>query len=170
MTHIYKNPIVYYIITPLLVAIWPALVLALYLPAAQVKLTTDVNDYTSANDIMLDILSLAPERIESGDPNKQIIEFAYDRVVDEIASSCGIPPSKCKLNTGTTIESKNSKTQSASVRLSNIDITSFSKFLSEIQAQWPKLVCDSIKLNKKENVPDEWEILIEFKYFYTTSD
>jgi len=170
MTDIYKNPILYYIIVPVLAAIWPAFLFIHYLPAAQGKLISDINDYTDANNIMLDILLLSPERIESDDPNKEVIEFAYDRVVDEVATFCNIPATKCKLNAGSTIESKASKTQSASVRLSDIDITKFAKFLSTIQARWPKLVCDTVRLTKKENVPDGWEILIEFKYFYTASD
>ncbi len=170
MRDIYKNSIIFYIAVPVLAAIWPALVLALYLPAAHIKLENDISDYTDADDVMLEILSLAPERTEPSDPNKETVEFAYDRVVFEIASLCSIPPTKFKLNTGTTIDSKTSKTQSASVRLTDIDITSFAKFLSLIQAHWPKLVCNSVKLNKKEGAPDEWDILMDFKYYYTTND
>lgn len=170
MKNILRNSVIFYIIVPVLAAIWPALVLGLYLPDTQEKLKNDISDYTDANNIMLDILSLEPERIESGDPNKETVEFAYELVIFEIASLCEIPSAKCKLNSGTTIDSKNSKSQSATVRLSNIDITRFAKFLSIIQTRWPKLVCNSVKLDKKVNVPDEWDILIDFKYFYTASD
>jgi hypothetical protein len=166
MANIYKNPVVYYIIVPVLVAIWPALVMALYLPRAEKNLENNINDYTELNSTMLEILSLAPERIETQDPNKAKEEFSYYRVVDQVASLCNIPPAKCKLNAGTA----NSKTQSATVTLSDIDITSFSKFLSMMQANWPKLVCSSVKLNKAENIPDEWEIIIRFEYYYTNTD
>jgi hypothetical protein len=170
MKNILKNSILYYIAVPVLVAIWPALVAAIYLPNARAKLDTDMSDYTRANDIMLEILSLAPERTELGDPNEDQAQFQYYQVVPNVASLCSIPSNKCKLNTGTPIEAKTGKTQSASVRLTNIDITSFAKFLSMIQAHWPKLVCNSVTLNKKAGSPDEWEILTDFKYFYSASD
>ncbi|MBN2588662.1 MAG: hypothetical protein JXA96_02280 [Sedimentisphaerales bacterium] len=170
MKDMHKYSVYIYIIVPILVAIWPALILTMYMPTAEAKLSDDIEAYSDANNKMLDILSLEPERIEFGDPNEETIEFAYDRVVDQIASSCKIPPSKCKLSTGTIIDSKSSKTQTASVRLSNVDITKFAKFLSDIQSRWPNLVCNSVKLNKKENIPDEWDVLIDFKYFYSATD
>ena len=171
MKDILKNPIIYYIITPIFIAVWPVLVFAIYLPKAENKLESNIKDYTEADNIMLDILSLAPERIETGDPNKEVVEFDYGRVVYEIASQCNIHPTKYKLDTQPSSGSKNSKTtQSSLVRFIGIDITSFAKFLSMIQAQWPKLVCESVKLNKKKNVPDEWDINVNFKYYYTSTD
>lgn len=166
MKEIYKNPILLYIIIPVLAALWPALVFALYLPRAQVTLENNIKDYTDANELMLEILSLAPDRAGSTDPNKEKVEFTYDRVVDEVATACSIPPGKWKLSSGSIVETKESKTQSASVRFSGTDITSFAKFLSMIQASWPKLICNSVKLNKKETAPDEWDILVDFKYYY----
>jgi len=165
-----KYSIYIYVIVPVLIAIWPALVLAMYLPSAQEKLNDDISAYTDANDIMLDILLLAPERVEPEDPGKEKIEFSYDNVVVEVAASCGIHPTQCKWNTGPINDLKGSKTQTASVTLSKIDITSFAKFLSVIQSSWPKLVCNKVKLTRKPNTPDEWDIIIEFKYFYTASD
>jgi hypothetical protein len=170
MKDIFRNSILYYIAAPVLIALWPALVTALYLPDARSKLDVDMSDYNQANEIMLDILTLAPERTETADPNKEQVQFQYYQVVPNIASLCSIPPEKYKLNTGRTIDAKTGKTQSASVRFTNIDITSFAKFLSMIQAHWPKLACNSVTLNKKSGSPDEWEILTDFKYYYSASD
>jgi hypothetical protein len=170
MKYLQKYSIYIYIIVPALAAIWPALVLAKYLPSAEKKLEKDITAYAKANNTMLDIISLSPERIESEDPNKEKIEFSYDSVVNEVASFCKIPSGKCKWNTGSIFDSKNSKTQTANVTLNKIDITSFSKFLSVIQSRWPKLVCNKVKLNKKPNIPDEWDINIDFKYYYTATD
>ncbi len=170
MKDTHKYSILIYIMIPVLAAVWPALIFAVYLPDAQEKIKNDISAYSDANNLMLDILLLSPERIEPDDPNKQKIEFSYDRVIDEVVSICKISPSKCKWNTGTIVESKASKSQSASVRLTGVDITSIAKFLSIIQSSWPKLVCNSIKLDKKENIPDEWDVLLDFKYFYTAID
>ena len=165
-----KYSIYIYIIIPVLIAIWPALVLGVYLPGAQKQLKNDISSYSDAKNIMLEILTLEPERIEASDPNKEVEEFSYNRVINEIASLCKIPSGNCKWNTGKAIESKTSKTQIAGLRLSGVDITSFAKFLSIMQSRWPKLETTLVKLTKKENSPDEWDILIDFKYYYTTSD
>jgi hypothetical protein len=170
MKEIFKNSLILYIAVPVLAAIWPVLVIGFYLPAAQARLDSDISDYTDANDIMLDILSLAPERTQADDPNKSEEKFSYDQAVSETASLCSIDPTKCKLNSGSPIDSKKSKSQSATVTLTDIDITTFAKFLSMIQAHWPKLICDSLTLNKQEGRPDEWLISIEFKYYYTNTD
>lgn len=166
MKDIHKNPVVYYIAIPVIVALWPILVRGVYIPAAQVKLEKEIADYTDANNKMLDILTLSPERLGPTDPNQETVEFAYDRAIFEVASLCNIPPSKWKYESGT----RTSKTQSAKVTLSNIDITSIAKFLSTIQARWPKLVCNIIRLTKKPNIPDEWNITIDFNYYYTSLD
>ena len=114
MKDIFRNSIIIYIAVPVLVAIWPVLVTALYLPAAHEKLDNDISDYTEADNVMLDILSLAPERTQANDPNKQEKQFAYEQVVPEIASLCSISAEQYKLNAGPPINSKNSRTQSAS--------------------------------------------------------
>lgn len=170
MKYLHKYSIFIYILVPVLVAIWPALILAVYLPASQEQLKNDISAYSDANNKMLNILLLEPERIELGDPNKETIEFSYDHAINEVASLCNISPSNCKWYTGTILDTKASKTQSATVTLSNVDITSFAKFLSVIQSRWPKLVCNSAKLTKKANIPDEWGITIVFKYYYMASD
>ena len=170
MKDIFRNSILYYIAVPVLIAVWPALVTALYLPDAREKLTSDMSDYNQATDIMLDILSLAPERTEAANPNKEQKEFKYYEVVSNIASLCSIPSNKYELNTGTAISSANSRTQNATVRLNDIDVTSFAKFLSMIQAHWPKLVCNSVTLNQKPGSPDQWDVHIDFKYYYSNSD
>ncbi len=170
MKDMQKYSVFIYIMIPVLAAVWPGLMRAMYLPNAQKTLKEDISAYADANSIMLDILSLSPERIEQGDPNEEKVQFSYNHVVDEITSLCGIDQGQFKLNTGSIVESKASKSQSASVRLSGVGITNIAKFLSMIQSSWPKLVCNSIQIDKKENVPDEWDALIDFRYFFTAAD
>ncbi len=168
MRDIYKNPVVYYIAVPLLVALWPVLVWAIYLPSAQKDLDEDLNQYNKAQDIMLKILNLDPGRLDFRDPNESSVEFTYDRAIERVTGLCDIAPGKYKLNSGLPIESNGQKTQSANVRLQEIDIVRFSKFLSLIQFRWPNLKCNRLKLTRKEGLPnmDVWDIDIELKYYY----
>ena len=170
MKEFMKKSIIIYIIIPVIVALWPALVVGIYLPGAQNKLKTDLSDYNEADNVMLDILSLVPERTQPKDPNQENVEFSYYRVVPEIAQICNIPETKYKTNASARLDTKASNTQPATVTLTDVDITSFAKFLSLIQSHWPKLVCNSVKFTKANDAKDEWKITISFKYYFTDSD
>ena len=165
-----KYSVYIYIIIPVLVAIWPVLVFAVYLPNAQKKLEKDISTYAEANNTMLDILTLAPERIESIDPNEEKVEFSYVHVIEKVAKDCDIDPSKYSVGTTDVSDTKAGKSQSANLKLSDIDITSFAKFLSVIQSRWPKLVCESVKLTKKKDMPDVWNITVKFQYYFTAGE
>ncbi|MGD2095755.1 MAG: hypothetical protein PVH77_12180 [Phycisphaerales bacterium] len=165
MRDIYKNPMFYYILVPVVVGLWPLLVWAMYLPAADENLKDWENQHRKAEAIMMEILTLDPDRLQFVDSNDPGTEFTYG-VVDKVAGSCGIPPSKYKLNSGMLITNKNQKSQSASVSLRQIEIVKFAKFLSTIQLRWANLQCNRVKLTKKQGMPDMWDIDIEFKYYY----
>jgi hypothetical protein len=165
MRDIYKNPMFYYIFVPAVVGLWPLLVWAMYLPAADENLKDWENQHRKAEAIMMEILTLDPDRLQFVDSNDPGTEFTYG-VVDKVAGSCGIPPSKYKLNSGMLITNKNQKSQSASVSLRQVEIVKFAKFLSTIQLRWANLQCNRVKLTKKQGMPDMWDIDIEFKYYY----
>jgi hypothetical protein len=166
MKDIYKNPTIYYIAIPIIIGLWPLLVWAIYLPAAQDNLKKEFELCKNANDIMMEILTLDPQRLELADPNETDTEFSYYREVNRIASICGIPPSKCDNSTQKMISSAGQRNQTANVKLTEIDITTFTNFLSKIQARWPKLQCNRLKLTQKKGTPDVWTIDIEFRYFF----
>ena len=155
----------YYILIPAIVGLWPLLVWAMYLPAADENLKDWENHQSKSESIMMEILTLDPDRLQFVDSNDPGAEFTYG-VVDNVAGSCGIPPSKYKLNSGMLITNKNQKSQSASVSLRQIEIVKFAKFLSTIQLRWANLQCNRIKLTKKQGMPDMWDVDIEFKYYY----
>ena len=166
MKDIYKNPILYYILIPVIVCLWPLLVWAIYLPAAHKEIEEKINQCNDANDIMFQILTLDPDRREYADSNDVGIEFTFDKAVAMVAGTSKIPPSKYKLNAGSLQTSGGQKSQSATVSLKQIDIVKFSEFLSTIQLRWANLQCSRVKLTQKQGLPDMWDVDIEFKYYY----
>ena len=149
-----------------MVGLWPLLVWAVYLPAAQENLKNEFKLCKDANDIMLQILTLDPQRLELVDPNDSNAEFSYYNEVNRFATLCGIPPSKCENHTQKVTNSGGQRNQTANVKFTDIDITTFTKFMSMIQARWPKLQCNMLKLTQKKGMPDVWTIDIEFRYFF----
>lgn len=167
MKDIYKNPTLYYILVPIMVALWPLLVWGIYLPDAERGLKREMNQYDDANDIMLEILALDPDRLEFTDTNRAPAEFAYVSAVAKVAGSCGIPSANYKVSSGPVITRQGKKSQTATVSLKDVDIVKFAKFLSTIQRRWADLQCEKLKkLKKKEAFPDRWDVDLEFKYNY----
>ena len=167
MKDIYKNMTLYYILVPVVVALWPLLVWGVYLPGAKRSGKSEIAEYTTARSIMLEILILDPGRLEFTDANSASAEFAYVSAVDRVASFCGISSANYTLSSGPIITRRGKKSQTANVGLKDISTTKFAKFLSTIQLRWADLECMQLKkFKKKVGFPDMWDVDLEFKYYY----
>ncbi len=168
MKDLHKNPILYYILVPVLAGIWPLLVWATYLPDAKRVLSNEVGASQDVQAQALDILRLDPDRVDLADANDAGDEFSYATAVDKVAGICSIPASKYKLNTGMIITKDKQKSQSAHLRLEQVGMVQFARFLSLIQLRWGTLQCDSATLSKvkAEAQPDIWTVEIDFKYYF----
>ncbi len=167
MKDIYKNPIVYYIAIPVIAALWPLLVWAVYLPSSERRLNDEINQYKKAKQIMLEILRFDPARLELADSNTHSEEFDYALAVQRVASLYEISPANYNLSSGIIIKSGGQRSQSAHVSLKDIGIDKFANFLSTIQLHWANLQCNRIKLTKKKSPPlNIWDADLEFKYYY----
>ncbi|GAH58548.1 unnamed protein product [marine sediment metagenome] len=82
MKDIYKNPTLYYMLVPIMVALWPLLVWGVYLPNAKSSLKDEKAEYGEAQTKMLEILILDPDRLEFSDTNRAPAEFAYVSAVE----------------------------------------------------------------------------------------
>ena len=167
MKDLYKNPLLYYVLAPVMIGLWPLLVWAVYLPEAQKNVNEHIDQYKQAEPVMMEILALDPDRLEFVDENNNAPEFSWTSV-DQVANRCKIPEKKCELRSGMKIVSGGQENQSATVNLREVGITEFSEFLSMIQLRWVNLQCERVKLTKKQNVPDNdlWDVDITFKYYY----
>ena len=166
MKDIYKNPILYYIVVPIMVALWPLLVWGVYLPAADDSWNNGKSEYEKALATMLEILKIDPDRLEFVDPNAASGEFDYLTAVDKVASQCKISAANYKFSSGPVIKSGEQKSQTAKVVLQDVDMTRFANFLSTLQLRWSNLQCTKIKLTKKKGLPDAWDADLDFKYYY----
>ena len=167
MKTLLKNPFLYYIAVPVLIGLWPLLVAAVYLPQAQENKNNQIKLYQNGQDIIEQIKILDPDRMKlATDANGAEVLFTYDIAVNQMAGLCGIPASQYTLNPSMPGTVSGQKIQTAKVSLKQVDITTFAKFLSQIQTRWPGLQCTNLKMSTKENLPDVWDINIDFKYYY----
>ena len=166
MKDVYKNPILYYILVPCLVALWPLLVWAVYLPGAKRGYEQDADQYIEAQVNIAAILERDPARLELTDPNKTADKFDYATAVSDIARMCGILPTNYTTSSKPVRTSSGKKSQNATVVLKQVDIKSFATFLSKIQLRWANLQCDSVTLTQKKGLVDMWKVDLDFKYFF----
>lgn len=166
MKDIYKNPALYYILVPAIVGLWPLLVWAVYLPRAEKKWTSGVEQHKKAQSLIAEILTLDRDRLAFADAANSKDEFDYARAVAMVAAQCNIAAGNYSQDSGPTIESSGQKSQSAKVILKDVDIAKFARFLSTIQLRWANLQCTQVKLTKKKGMPDAWTVDLDFKYYY----
>jgi hypothetical protein len=163
---LYKNPMFYYVVVPVLAALWPLLLWGVYAPAVQIGLNEDMNQYNKAMQAFEDLRNLDPERINATKEKGTKVDFDYATAVQQTASFASIPASNYKLNSGVIVTSQGQKSQSASVVLKDVDVTKAMRFLSKIQLQWASLQCTKVTLKKKKGLPDSWDVDFTFRYFY----
>lgn len=166
MRAIYRNPIFYYLLIPVLVALWPLLVWSVYLPRAQRSQADEQSLYFDGENCIDEIKTLDPDRLERVDPNQVFLEFSYGSAVDRVANLCKIPASSWTSSAGNIIKSQNKKRQDAMVELTNVSIFQAAKFLWTMQVTWATLTCEKVKLSKKKGAPDQWDVDLSFTYYY----
>ncbi len=165
MREIYKNPMMYYLAAPILVAIWPVLVAWWYLPAAQRTVDEERALCIEGQTYILDILKYDPDRLNFSNDKDVSGEFSFDKAIDRVANLCSIRSANCDYTSGG-IAGADKKTQNAKVTLKAVGIVQAARFLSDIQSMWVGLKCDQVKLTKKEGVPDQWDAEMKFGYSY----
>ena len=168
MRDVFKNPILYYVLAPILVGLWPLLVWGVYLPRIQRGLDSDKEQYANATNCMVEILTLDPGRLEASGTSQSSGEFAPGEAVNRVADRCRITSRNCTLNAGGKIKSGGKETQGFKVTLSDVGIVQICSFLSTIQSMWVNLECESLKLTKEEGAADHdrWDAELSFKYTY----
>ena len=166
MKEVYRNPIFFYILAPFVIGLWPLLIWSWYLPATERSWEDEKAQYEKSQGIISDILALDPERLDLAGSEDTTAEFDYANAVDKVASSCEIPSTDYKLNSGIITSSGGQKSQSAQISIKQIDIKKFAEFLSTLQLRWANLQCTGVKLTKKKGLPDTWDVGLDFKYYY----
>jgi hypothetical protein len=154
-----KNPLLYFLLVPVGIAIWPLLVWAMYLPRAQDSFTGEQALYEDGEEIIKHILELDPERIKLA-KEKKGVEFEYSTAVSEAAAKCGISSQNYSHST----KPRRKGIQTCRVELKEVGIEKFALFLSGIVLQWPSLECEKVTFKPDNKKKDVWKIDMDFKY------
>ena len=166
MKDIYKNPLFYYILVPVIAALWPVVIWGVYLPAARSGFDNDKQQYQKAQGVIGELLAADPERVDFTQEKGASAAFDYANAIKQTAQLTSIADASCVFSSSPAVTSGGQKTQSANVSLKDVDITKAARFLSTIQLRWSSLQCTKVTLRKKKGLPDSWDVDFTFKYFY----
>lgn len=166
MKDIYKNQVFYYIAIPILAAIWPLLVWGVYLPNAEKGWQKEKARYEKGQEIIEQILTIDPDRLEQTGLKSKKGEFDYTSAVDSVANTFNISASDYRISSRPVVTSGGQKSQSAKIIINEIDIAKFANFLSTMQLRWASLQCTQVKLTKKKGLADSWKVDLDFKYYF----
>ena len=109
MKDIYKNTVLYYVLVPAILGLWPLLNWTVYLPGARENWQNEKKQYNKAQKTMDEILTLDPDRLEES--KKGAAEFSYSTVVDKTANRCSIKENDYTISSKPTRDSGGQKTQ-----------------------------------------------------------
>ena len=161
MKDLHKNPILYYVLIPVLVGMWPLSLWFKYLPSARANLQQQKQDMVDANDLITEILTMDPDRLDyAKTAHGETAEFSYGDAINQVAKACGIPtPSLSE-------DRKTVKSQAASVKIDSVDIVRCANFLSTLQLRWSNLQCTEVHLTQKKGLKDMWDVSLRFNYYF----
>ncbi len=166
MRDIHKNPILYYLLIPVLVGLWPLLVWVFYLPKAEHTREIEGSLCVDGQNYVYDILKIDPELPTRMGTISKPVEFSYGAAMDRVAANlCKIPSRNWSYTVGNFMVSSGKKRQDARVKLTNVGVVQVANFLSTMQA-YVNLTCENAKLQRKKGVPDQWDVDFSFLYYY----
>ncbi|OHB59377.1 MAG: hypothetical protein A2173_11540 [Planctomycetes bacterium RBG_13_44_8b] len=166
MKDITKEPIFYYVLVPLLLAIWPLWLFALGIPNAGAAYRREVGQYNNAEKLITQILEIDPQRLDYANAKTTDDAFDYTTAVDQVTKICGISPTAYKLSASPARKTKGGQqNQDASITIDRIDIASLAKFLSVMHMRWATLQCSNLTLSKIKGEKNAWKADIRFIYY-----
>jgi len=162
-----KDPNVYYILVPALVAMWAVTAGLVLYPKSVKAWEQSEAEYTKAQTLMDQLVTLQPERLAyKVDENAKSEDFDFTKTINEFAQALSIPPSNYNLTVRSEANRAGRKTRSATISIKTIDIEKLSQFLSALLLRWPDLKCDTLSFSKIKNAKNNWQAEISLTYFY----
>jgi hypothetical protein len=162
-----RDPKLYYILVPVICVLWPLWAALLAMPVAQKAWNGEKDTYAQVERVVTRIHELDPERFTAAQNQGKAVVFSFSTAVAEVTKSCGIPATEYKFQESAQMKSKEGQqTQDADITLKQVDIATFSRFLSAMQLRWADLQCTSLKLAKQKGTADMWKADMKFKYYF----
>jgi len=163
---IYKKPIFYYVLVPIVFGLWPIWLFTMGLPGSKKSLDKEINDYTEARKLIGEVLDLDPQRLDYAKTKKTGESFDYTTAIDQATRVCKILPTDYKISSSPIRTIKGGqKNQDAAMTIDKIEIEKLTRFLSVMHMRWSSLQCTNLTLAKIKGEKDAWKVDMRFIYY-----
>jgi hypothetical protein len=163
MRDVYKNPILYYLLIPVLVGLWPLLVWRVYLPRNQHQRDVEQSLLVEGQGHIVDILLLDPKKLDLVGSEAVAEEFSFGRATDRVANLCTIPAGSCTYSGGGIMKVSGKERQEGR---SNRQCEYASANSFGFQSMRAGLTCEQAEFRKKKGMSDQWDVDFKFVYYY----
>lgn len=162
-----KNPNFYYILVPVLAAVWALAAGFVFYPGSARVYREEVrSEYERSQDLIEKILTVQPERLQFSllnDPDKP---FDFGETITVLTLAFDIPTSRYTLNVRGEITRGGKTARTATMDIKEVDIEKMARFLSTMLTNWPDLKCEKLTLSKVKTGKDNWDVDMTLIYYY----
>ena len=166
MRDLHKQPNFYFIVIPVIAAIWAVTAGALSLPTANDKLERKSSDWEDSLPLIEDILKMDPGRLNLNVKTEGSDDFDYAVTVADFAEEYKIPETGYSLRVSKAVVKGGQKTKTADMSIDSVSIVQFTRFISGLLYKWPEMQMDTLKLTKLKEGPDAWKVDLKLTYAY----
>lgn len=162
-----KNPNFYYIVIPVLAALWALMAGLGFYPKSVQVWDDSKEEYNKSKTLIEKLIALQPKRLEyQVDESQQSDKFDFTRTINDFAEVFSISLSNYNLNVRLETKRAGRRVQSASMSIKTIDIENLAQFLSGLLLRWPDLKCEMLSLEKLKNSKNAWKAEMSLTYYY----
>ena len=165
----YKNPMLYYIMVPVLAGLWAVLAGSVFYPNSVKACDETRYESEDVDNQIKRLVDLQPERLAFKVEKKASEDFDFTKTINEFAQKYSISPSNYNLNVRGEARKSGMKTRSASISIKNIDIEKMAQFLSDMLFRWPDLKCENLGIEKVKNSKNNWKVDMKLTYYFSES-
>lgn len=162
-----KNPNMYYILAPVLSAVWALAAGFVFYPGSVKAYQEDIQpEYERSQEWIEKILTVQPQRLQFSIQNGTDKPFDFGEAVTALTALFDIPTTRYTLNVRGEVNRGGKTARTATMEIKEIDIENLARFLSTMLTGWPDLKCEKLTLDKAKVGKDNWDVDMTLTYYY----
>jgi len=162
-----KNPMLYYIMVPVLAGLWAVLAGSVFYPKSVKAWDKTREESVAVEKLIKQLVASEPERLAFKVDEKSKPEaFDFTKVINKFAQQYSISPSNYNLNVRKESKRSGHRIRPASISIKSIDIERLAQFLSDMLLRWPDLQCETLDIEKVKNTKNNWKVDMKLTYYY----
>lgn len=161
-----KNPNVYYILIPVIAAVWALTAGFVFYPNSVKAWEDNKEQYEESQEWIEKIITVQPQRLQYDVKKGSSEKFDFSETIVTFTKALQIPSSNYTMNIRSEMKRGDKRSRSATVSMKNMDIEKTAVFVSTLLAGWPDLKCEKLSLEKEKVGKNNWKVDMTLTYTY----